>query len=124
MEGLSNTAQNLSEDGRQTNRYSALPLGLTYVVTCMVFLSNLKLSLYTHEGMQGRLCTAQLVLNIGTTRRRVVKVTPRPLYLRKRTPVTIKHEDIGAPRVGLDGFGQKENHFSLPKLQRIFQPVD
>ena len=71
MEGRSNTAQNLSKDSRKTNRNSAMPLGVTYVATCLVLLSNLKLSLYTHEGVQGRWCTAQLVLNIGATWRRV-----------------------------------------------------
>ena len=77
------------------------------MVTCMVFLSNLKLSLHTHEGIQGRCCTTPLVLNIGATRGRVVKVTPRPLYLRERTPVTIKHEDAMGGACGAYGGGER-----------------
>lgn len=106
---------------RKTNRYSALPLGLTYVVTCLVFFSNLKLALYTHEGIQGRWCTVRLILTMGATWRRVVKVSPRPLYLRERTLVPNKLEDAGAPQSVWTVLG-KEIFFACRNWNELFRP--
>jgi hypothetical protein len=56
-----------------------------------------------------RSIAALLFFNISDRQRTVVNITPRPLYSRKRTPVSIE-EKAGR-------FGEQKNIFSLPRFE-------